>query len=53
MFLLDTAVITSLNFMWQGMLGIFIVIVVIALIVKLMAKADEASGKKKNTEEQE
>ncbi|MDD6275169.1 MAG: OadG-related small transporter subunit [Clostridiaceae bacterium] len=30
--------IASLNIMWQGMLGIFVVMVIISLIVKLLAK---------------
>ncbi len=30
--------IAALNVMWQGMLGIFVVMVVISLIVKLLAK---------------
>ncbi len=30
--------IASLNIMWQGMLGIFVVMIIISLIVKLLAK---------------
>lgn len=30
--------ISSLNIMWQGMLGIFVVMILISLIVKLLAK---------------
>ena len=30
--------IASLNIMWQGLLGIFVVMIIISLIVKLLAK---------------
>lgn len=30
--------ISALNVMWQGMLGIFVVMILISLIVKLLAK---------------
>ncbi len=29
---------SALNVMWQGMLGIFVVMILISLIVKLLAK---------------
>ena len=33
--------ITSLDIMWKGMLGIFVVIIIIALLVMLMQKIDK------------
>ncbi|HOA33405.1 MAG: hypothetical protein GXY95_05565 [Clostridiales bacterium] len=43
-------VLTSLDFMWKGMLGIMTVIVVITLIVTLMAKLDSKAEKKSGSQ---
>lgn len=36
----------SLDIMWKGMLGIFVVIIIIALLVLLMQKVDNVIQKK-------
>lgn len=37
----------SLEIMWKGMVGIFAVIIVIAIIVFILSKLDNLPGKKK------
>ncbi len=38
---MDQNLITALNMMWQGMLGLFVVMGLIALIVLIMIKTDK------------
>lgn len=44
------ALMASLQIMWQGMLGIMVVLVVIALLVALLAKVTSRKPKDENKE---
>lgn len=45
---MNANIILALGIMWKGMLGIFVVIGILALVVYLLAKAGENPAKEKN-----